>query len=78
MPRWNVEEIVSIMESGRILTRGGERALSRTSTGLVYGGDAVQHRQLRLQRPFSFSDSPEGAFVHITIHPSFKIELTIA
>ena len=40
--------------------------------------DAVQHRQLRLQRPFSFSERPRRRVRASRIPPYFKVELTIA
>jgi hypothetical protein len=77
LPRENVEEIVSIMESGRTLTRR-ERALYRTSTGLVLAVMLFSIVNFVFNDHFPFPNGPEGAFVHLGFPPYFKVELTVA
>jgi DoxX-like protein len=77
LPGENVEEIVSIMESGRTLTRR-ERALYRTSTGLVLAVMLFSIVNFVFNDHFPFPNGPEGAFVHLGFPPYFKVELTVA
>jgi hypothetical protein len=77
IPRENVEEIVSIMESGRTLTRR-ERALYRSSTGLVLAVMLFSIVNFVFNDHFPFPNGPEGAFVHLGFPPYFKVELTVA
>jgi hypothetical protein len=72
-----LEEIVSIMESGRPLTRR-ERALYRTSTGLVLAVMLFSIVNFVFNDHFPFPNGPEGAFVHLGFPPYFKVELTVA
>jgi len=77
IPRRNLEEIVSIMESRRTLTRR-ERALYRTSTGLVLAVMLFSIFNFVFNDHFPFPNGPEGAFVHLGFPPYFKVELTVA
>jgi len=72
-----VEEIVSIMESGRTLTRR-ERALYRASTGLVLAVMLFSIVNFVFNDHFPFPNGPEGAFVHLGFPSYFKVELTVA
>lgn len=68
---------MSIMESGRTLTKR-ERALYRTSTGLVLAVMVFSIVNFVFNDRFPFPNGPEGAFVHLGFPPYFKIELTVA
>src|SRR5262245_48175434 len=65
------------MESGRTLTRR-ERALYRTSTGLVLAVMLFSIVNFVFNDHFPFPNGPEGAFVHLGFPTSFKVELTVA
>ena len=73
----NLEEIVSIMGASRTLT-SRERALYRTSTGLVLAVMLFSIINFVFNDHFPFPNGPEGAFVHLGFPPYFKVELTIA
>src|SRR5262245_33872794 len=65
------------MESGRTLTRR-ERAVYRTSTGLVLAVMLFSIVNFVFNDHFPFPNGPEGAFVHLGFPPYFKVELTVA
>src|SRR5262249_56855801 len=65
------------MESGRTLTRR-ERALYRTSTGLVLAVMLFSIVNFVFNDHFPFPNGPEGAFVHLGFPSYFKVELTVA
>ena len=68
---------MSIMEPGRTLTRR-ERALYRTSTGLVLAVMLFSIVNFVFNDHFPFPNGPEGAFEHLGFPPYFKVELTVA
>ena len=68
---------MSIIESGRTLTRR-ERALYRTSTGLVLAVMLFSIFNFVFNDHFPFPNGPEGAFVHLGFPPYLKVELTVA
>ena len=68
---------MSIMESGRPLTTR-ERALYRTSTGLVLAVMLFSIVNFVFNDRFPFPNGPEGAFEHLGFPPYFKVELTVA
>jgi hypothetical protein len=65
------------MDPGRTLTRR-ERAVYRTSTGLVLAVMLFSIFNFVFNDHFPFPNGPEGAFVHLGFPPYFKVELTIA
>ena len=64
-------------ETGRTLTKR-ERAVYRTSTGLVLAVMLFSIVNFVFNDHFPFPSGPEGAFVHLGFPPYFKVELTIA
>src|SRR5260370_42680328 len=76
-PRRNQEEIVTTTETRRILTRR-ERAVYRTSTGLVLAVMLFSIVNFVFNDHFPFPNGREGAFAHLGFPPYFKVELTIA
>jgi hypothetical protein len=68
---------VSIMEPGPTLTRR-ERAVYRTSTGLVLAVMLFSIFNFVFNDHFPFPNGPEGAFIHLGFPPYFKVELTVA
>jgi DoxX-like family len=68
---------VTTTETRRILTRR-ERAVYRTSTGLVLAVMLFSIVNFVFNDHFPFPNGPEGAFVHLGFPSYFKVELTIA
>jgi len=68
---------VTPTETGRTLTKR-ERAVYRTSTGLVLAVMLFSIVNFVFNDHFPFPSGPEGAFVHLGFPPYFKVELTIA
>jgi hypothetical protein len=66
-----------MMEPGRTLTRR-ERAVYRTSTGLVLAVMLFSIFNFVFNDHFPFPNGPEGAFIHLGFPPYFKVELTVA
>src|SRR6266478_7684072 len=73
----NREDIVTTAETRRILTRR-ERAVYRTSTGLVLAVMLFSIVNFVFNDHFPFPNGREGAFAHLGFPPYFKVELTIA
>src|SRR5712671_7025367 len=73
----NQEDLVTTTETRRILTRR-ERAVYRTSTGLVLAVMLFSIINFVFNDHFPFPNGPEGAFVHLGFPPYFKVELTLA
>jgi DoxX-like family len=55
-----------------------ERAVYRTSTGLVLAVMVFSIVNFVFNDHFPFPNGPEGAFVHLGFPPYFKVELTVA
>src|SRR5712675_98452 len=72
----NREDIVTTAETRPILTRR-ERAVYRTSTGLVLAVMLFSIVNFVFNDHFPFPNGPEGAFVHLGFPPYFKVELTV-
>ena len=68
---------MTITKATRTLT-GFERAVYRTSTGLVLAVMLFSIINFVFNDHFPFPNGPEGAFVHLGFPPYFKVELTIA
>jgi hypothetical protein len=68
---------VTTTETRRTLTRR-ERAVYRTSTGLVLAVMLFSILNFVFNDHFPFPNGPEGAFVHLGFPAYFKAELTIA
>jgi hypothetical protein len=68
---------VTTTERHRILTRR-ERAVYRTSTGLVLAVMLFSIVNFAFNDHFPFPNGPEGAFVHLGFPRYFKVELTVA
>ena len=62
--------------AGRLTIR--ERAVYRTSTGLVLAVMLFSIVNFVFNDHFPFPNGPEGAFVHLGFPPYFKVELTVA
>src|SRR5712675_940474 len=73
----NREDIVTTAETRRILTRR-ERAVYRTSTGLVLAVMLFSIVNFVFNDHFPFPNGREGAFAHLGFPPYFKVELTVA
>jgi len=73
----NREDIVTTAETRRILTRR-ERAVYRTSTGLVLAVMLFSIVNFVFNDHFPFPNGREGAFAHLGFPAYFKVELTIA
>ena len=73
----NREDIVTTAETRRILTRR-ERAVYRTSTGLVLAVMLFSIVNFVFNDHFPFPNGREGAFAHLGFPPYFKVELTFA
>lgn len=71
------EEHVTTTQAHRTLTRF-ERAVYRTSTGLVLAVMLFSIVNFVFNDHFPFPNGREGAFVHLGFPPYFKVELTIA
>src|SRR5260221_14770300 len=71
------EDIVTTAETRRILTRR-ERAVYRTSTGLVLAVMLFSIVNFVFNDHFPFPNGPEGAFAHLGLPTYFKVELTTA
>src|SRR5438552_11356270 len=73
----NREDIVTTAETHRILTRR-ERAVYRTSTGLVLAVMLFSIVNFVFNDRFPFPNGREAAFAHLGFPPYFKDDLTIA
>jgi DoxX-like family len=77
-----VEESSNATGEGIMTTTGPltnrERAVYRTSTGLVLAVMLFSIFNFVFNDHFPFPNGPEGAFVHLGFPPYFKVELTVA